>query len=145
MSFGFSVGDIIGAANLTYRLIKALHGSHDAGDEYRAAIDELGTFQQALIRVSCLWSNKNIRQDTLESASCIVMGAMDIIQTFLDRTKKYDRRLGGLGSNFGFASGLRKAAWTLYKAEDMKKLRDTLDSRVTALNLLLVAANLYAI
>jgi hypothetical protein len=47
MSFGFSVGDLIGAANLTYRLINALREHHDAGEEYRAAIDELGCYQSA--------------------------------------------------------------------------------------------------
>jgi len=142
MSFGFSVGDIISAANLTYRLIKALHGSQDAGEEYRAAINELGCVQQALIRVSCLGSNKDFPQATFESASCIIMGSMDIIKSFLDRTKKYDRRLGGLGTP-GFAQGLRKVGWTLFKEEDMKKLREALHARLAALGVLLAAANLY--
>ena len=142
MSFGFSVGDLIGAANLTYRLIKALHGSQDAGKEYRDAINELGCVQQALIRVSCLGANRNISQATFESASCIIMGSMDIIQSFLDKTKKYDRRLGGFGS-VGLAHNLRKVGWTLFKAEDMKKLRETLHARLSALGVLLVAANLY--
>ncbi|PVH98015.1 hypothetical protein DM02DRAFT_683495 [Periconia macrospinosa] len=143
MSFGFSIGDLIGAANLTYRLIKALHGSQDAGEEYRAAINELGCVQQALIRVSCLGSNKDFPRATFESASYIIMGSMDIIQSFLDRTKKYDKRLGSLGSS-GFAHGLRKVGWTLFKAEDMKKLRDTLHARLSTLGVLLAAANLYA-
>lgn len=142
MSFGFSVGDLIGAANVTYRLIKALHGSQDAGEEYRAAIEELGCVQQAFIRVSCLGSNKNFPRPTFESASCIIMGSMDIIQSFLDRTKKYDRRLGGLGSHGGLAAGWRKLGWSLFKAEDMKKLRETLHARLTALGVLLAAANL---
>jgi hypothetical protein len=142
MSSLFSVGDLIGAANLTYHLIKALHGSQDAGEEYRAAIDELGCFQQALIRVSCLRSEKDFPQATFESASCIIMKSMDIIQSYLDKTKKYDRRLGSLGSS-GFAHGLRKVGWTLFKAEDMKKLRETLHARLSALGVLLAAANLY--
>ena len=142
MSFGFSVGDLIGAANLTYRLIKALHGSHDAGEEYRAAINELGCFQQALIRVSCLGSSKDYSQATFESASCIIMGSMDIIQSFLDKTKRYDRRLGAVGSS-GLAQGLRKMGWTLFKAEEMKKLRETLHARLAALGVVLAAENMF--
>ena len=141
MSFGFSVGDLIGAANLTYRLIRALHGSQEAGEDYRAAIVELGCFQQALMGVSQLGSNKDFPQATFESASSIIMGSMDIIQTFLEKTKKYDKRLGKLGSS-GFAQGWRKVGWTLFKAEDMKKLRDTLHARLSSLSLLLAAANL---
>lgn len=141
MSTDFSVGELIGAANLTYRLIKALHGSHDAGDEYRAAINELGCVQQALVRVSCLGSNKNFPRATFDSASCLVMGSMDIIESFLNRTKKYDRRLGSLGSP-GFSQTWRKVGWTLFKAEEMKFLRDTLRTRLSALGILLAAANL---
>jgi hypothetical protein len=60
---------------------------------------------------------------------------------FLDKTKKYEKRLGGLG-NSGIAQNLRKVGWTLYKADDMKRLRETLHARLSSLNLLLVAANL---
>ncbi|KAH0537933.1 hypothetical protein FGG08_005415 [Glutinoglossum americanum] len=66
---------------------------------------------------------------------------MDIIQPFLDRTKKYDRRLGNLGSS-GFAHGLGKVGWTLFKAEDMKKLKETLHARLSVLGVLIAAANL---
>lgn len=143
MSFGFSVGDLIGAAGLVYRLIKALHGSQDAGEEYRAAISELGTYQQALMQVSRLKQNKHVPYATSECASDIVMGCMDIIKAFLDRTKKYDRRLGTLGSSgFALANGMRKMGWTLYKAEEMKTLRDTLRAQISNLNLLLAAAHL---
>lgn len=142
MSFGFSVGDLIGAGNLTYQLIKALHSSQDAGDEYRAAINELGCMQQAFMRVSCLSANPNISQATFESASCIVMGSMDIIKSFLEKTKRYDRRLGGGMGMTGLALNLRKVGWTLFKADDMKKLRESLQSRLAALSVLLMAANL---
>ena len=69
------------------------------------------------------------------------MEAMKIIESYLDKTKKYDRRLGGL-ANQGMAQNCRKVGWALYKADDMKKLRETLHARLNSLNLLLVAANL---
>jgi hypothetical protein len=141
MSFGFSVGDLIAAANLTYRLIRALRGCNDAGDDYRAAIHELGCMQQAFMRVSFLGSNSNTCNATFQSASYIIMGAMDTIQSFLDKTKKYDRRLGGLGSS-GLAQNMRKVGWTLYKADDMKRLRETLHARLSTLSVLLAAANM---
>jgi len=66
---------------------------------------------------------------------------MEVIESFLAKTKKYDRRLGGLGTS-GIAQNLRKVGWTLYKAEDMKKLRETLHARLSSLSVLLAAANL---
>jgi predicted TIM-barrel fold metal-dependent hydrolase len=142
MSFGFSIGDLIGAANLTYTLIKALQGSHDAGDDYRAAVHELGCMQQAFIQVSCLGANQKVSQATFASAAWIVMGAMEIIQKYLDKTKKYDQSLGGLRTS-GIRQNLRKVGWTLYKADEMKKLRETLHARLSSLSVLLAAANLY--
>jgi hypothetical protein len=142
MSFGFSVGDLIGAANLTHRLIRALQGCNDAGDDYRVAIDELGCMQHAFMKVYDLEKNPKCSGATFRAAYSIVMGAMDIIQSFLVKTKKYDRRLGGLGPS-SLAQNMRKVGWTLYKAEDMKKLRETLHARLSSLGVLLVAANLY--
>ncbi|KAF2852035.1 hypothetical protein T440DRAFT_516993 [Plenodomus tracheiphilus IPT5] len=142
MSFGFSVGDLIGAANLAQRLIQALRGSHDAGEDYRAAITELGYTQQAFFHVINLGSDKNLSRATFQSASCIVMGSIDIIQEFLDRTKKYDKRLGRFSAGpSGLAQGFRKVGWALFKAEDMKRLRATLHVKLTALGVLLAAAN----
>jgi len=141
MSFGFSVGGFIGAANLTGRLIQAINGSHDAGEDYRAALRELRCMQDAFIRVSRLGESRHVAQATFKSAAWIAMDAMKIIELFLDKTKKYDKRLGRLETS-GMAQNYRKVGWALYKADDMKKLRETLHARLTSLNLLLVAANL---
>lgn len=144
MSFGFSVGDFIGAANLAYKLIAALRENHGAGEEYRTAIDELGCYQAALMRVSHLERNKKIPRDTFYAASHMVMQSVDMIQSYLDQTKKYDQKLGRLDSS-GFRHGVRKVRWTLMKAEDMRKLREHLQHRNAALQLLLQCAGLYAI
>jgi hypothetical protein len=141
MSFGFSVGDFIGAANLTYKLIAALRENHGAGEDFRAAIDELGCYQAALMRVSYLERNKNIPRDTFDAASHMVMQSMEMIQDYLDQTKKYDQKLGRLESS-GFKYGVRKVLWTLLKAEDMKKLRENLQRRNAALQLLQQCAGL---
>lgn len=141
MSFGFSVGDLLGAANLTYRLIAALRENHDAGEEYRAAIDELGCYQTALMRVSYLGRSKNVPRDTFDAASYMVMQSMDMIQSYLEQTKKYDQKLGRAGVS-GFRHGVRKVRWTLLKADDMKKLRESLQRRNAGLQLLLQFAGL---
>jgi hypothetical protein len=144
MSFGFSVGDLIGAANLTYKLIAALRENHDAGEEYRDAIDELGCYQTALMKVSCLARNPSVSRDTFDAASHMVMQSMDMIQSYLDQTKKYDQRLGKAEPS-GFRYGVRKIRWTLLKADDMKKLRESLQRRNAGLQLLLQCAGLYVV
>ncbi|KAF3039884.1 hypothetical protein E8E12_003350 [Didymella heteroderae] len=141
MSFGFSVGDFVGAANLTHKLITALREHHDTGEEYRAAIDELNCYQTALMRVDYLARKKIVPRETFDAASLIVMQSMDIIQSYLEQTKKYDQKLGKAGLS-GVRHGFMKARWTLYKSDDMKKLRDSLQQRNANLQLLLQCAGL---
>lgn len=71
----------------------------------------------------------------------MVMQSMEMIQSYLDQTKKYDQKLGRLESS-GFKYGVRKVRWTLLKAEDMRKLRENLQRRNAALQLLLQCAGL---
>lgn len=141
MSFGFSVGDFIGAANLTFQLITALRNCHDASSDYRAAIDELGCYQTALMRVDYLGRKNYIARDTFDAASHMVMQSMEMIQSYLEQTKKYDKSLGKAGTS-GFRSSVRKVRWTLLKADDMKELRETLQKRNAGLQLLLQVAGL---
>jgi hypothetical protein len=142
MSFGFSVGDFVGAANLTYKLITALREHQDTGEEYHAAIDELNCYQTALMRVGYLARKKIVPRDTFDAASHIVMQSMEIIQSHLEQTKKYDQKLGRTGVS-GARQSLMRARWTLYKSDDMKKLRDSLQRRNASLQLLLQCAGLY--
>ena len=93
----------IGAANLTYRPIAALRENHGAGEEYRAAIDELGCYQAGLMRVSYLGRNKSVPRDTFDAASHMVMQRIEMIRSYLDQTKKYDQKLGKAES-LGFKS-----------------------------------------
>ena len=137
MSIGFSAGDLIGAANVTYHLIKALREYNDAGEDYRLAIEELGCMQQALIRVSCLVKDETFSGSAAQSARYIVLQSMGLIESYLERTKKYERSLGS--EKTGRRLRWRKVGWTLFKAEEMRDLRNTLHGRLTSLNVLLAA------
>jgi hypothetical protein len=98
MSFSFSVGGLIGAASLTHCLIRALQGSHDAGDDYRAAIHELGCMQHAFMKVYDLGKIPNTSGATFRSAYSIVMGAMYIIQSFLEKDQEIRPKAGETGT-----------------------------------------------
>ena len=57
MSFGYSVGDVLAGANLSYRLLRVMMDSKGASGEYRDAILELGAMQQAFMQVSQMKRN----------------------------------------------------------------------------------------
>ncbi|CAH0052820.1 unnamed protein product [Clonostachys solani] len=147
MSFGYSVGDFITGANITYRLIRVLADSSGASEEYQEAMLELSAMQQAFLQVSQMTQNPVIPQATVNSASHIVMSAMDIISHFLDRSRRYREKLGGgtnSGGNEGSMSRIEdswtKVGWSLFKKEELKDLRDRLHSRLSSIQLLLSAS-----
>jgi hypothetical protein len=98
MSFGYSVGDFIAGANLSYRLIKALSETQGAFLEYQEAIAEVASLQQMFLQqmfltVSQMRANSTLSQATINSAQLIVMSSMELIGAFLAKTQKYRERL----------------------------------------------------
>ncbi|KFY85218.1 hypothetical protein V500_08610 [Pseudogymnoascus sp. VKM F-4518 (FW-2643)] len=50
MSFGYSIGDFIAGANLSYRLLQALSSSQGPSQEYQEALIEIGAIHQAFLQ-----------------------------------------------------------------------------------------------
>lgn len=143
MSFGYSVGDFIGGANLTYRLIKALSETQGASVEYQEAIHELGSIQQTFLQVSQMKASNVLCQATINAASHIVLSSMELIGSFLERAKKYQRKLSGYNSGSSVVNGSwRKMGWALFKSDELKALRDALHLKLTAIGVLLSSARL---
>ncbi|KAI8629915.1 hypothetical protein F5Y19DRAFT_474858 [Xylariaceae sp. FL1651] len=136
MSFGFGVGDFIAGANLAHKLIRVMTETRGASIEYQEALAELCGIQQVFIQITQLSRNEILPKATLNSLAQIIMPSMGIIADFLDRTKHYQTKLSG-------GSGLSSSwlGWALFRKDELKLLRDTLHSRLSAINTLLAAAN----
>ena len=142
MSFGYSVGDFIAGANLTYRLIQALSETQGACVEYQEAMHELSSIQHTFLQVSQMKPSPLLNQATINAASHIVLSSMEIIGRFLERTKKYQKRLSGKPGGSVVADSWRKMGWALFKKEELKNLRDDLQMKLIAVSVLLSAAQL---
>ncbi|KAF5975020.1 hypothetical protein FCOIX_7925 [Fusarium coicis] len=140
MSFGYSVGDVISGANLTYRLIRIMADTEGGSDEYVEAMSELAAMQQAFLQISEIRNHKLLPPATVNAASHIVLSSMDTIAKFLERTKQYQRRLEDPRTST-FQSSWHKIGWTLYKSHELHSLRDALHSRLTSVQVLLSAAS----
>lgn len=117
MSFGYSVGDFIAGANLTYQLIRVLSETNSACLACQEAMMELGAMQQAFLQVSQLKYSDMLSMATTNSASYIVMSAMDIITNFLERTKQYRKKLRNSDSATGIGGSWCKIGLLLFKEE----------------------------
>ncbi|KAF5017060.1 hypothetical protein F66182_11066 [Fusarium sp. NRRL 66182] len=134
MSFGYSVGDVLAGANLTYRLLRAMADTKGASTEYFEAMAELSNIQQAFLQTSQIRSHEQLPPATINALSHIVLSSMDTIAKFLDRTKQYPR-------SKSFQNSWYKVGWTLYKSHELRALRDSLHSRLASIQVLLSAAS----
>lgn len=143
MSFGYSVGDFLSGANLTYQLIRALSESNGASIEYQEAIAELGAMQQTFLQVSRMKVTNNVSQATINAASHIVLSSMEIIGDFLMRTERYREKMCGRRSKNPLSDSWQKMGWVLFKKDELKLLRDSLQLKLSSISVLLATAHLY--
>jgi hypothetical protein len=141
MSFGFSVGDFLAGANLAYRLIRALSETRGARMEYQEVIDELGCIQQTFLQVEHMSSSNIFCQATINAISHIMNSSIDVMARFLEQTEKYRQSLSSNGGQSLAAESWRKIGWSLFKKEELTSLRDTLQTRLTAINILVSTAS----
>lgn len=140
MSFGFGVGDFIAGANLAYKLIQLMTQTQGATKEFQEALAEVCGIQQIFIQLTQLCRSESLPQATLNSMAHIIIPSMTIIADFLNKIKSYQEKLAA--SN-GISTTWCRMGWALCKSDELKLLRDTLHSRLTSINTLLMASNQY--
>jgi len=87
VSFGYSFGDFVAGANLSYRLIRALSETRGASHEYQKAINELASMQQTFLQVGQMRPSSTLSQAAINAASHIVLSSVNLIAEFQRRPK----------------------------------------------------------
>ena len=140
MSFGFSVGDFVAAANLAYKLVLALSESSGSSMEYQQLIQDLSCVHRTLLQVEQMKGANQLNQSTINALIYQVNSTKIPMQAFLEKTEKYRKALGGGGSSTIMKDSWRKIGWSLHKKEEVKALRDLLQLRLLSMNVLLSTA-----
>jgi hypothetical protein len=143
MSLGYSLGDFIVGANMTYRLIRALSETKGACMEYQEAMSELGALQQTFLQVGYLRPSHCLSQATINAAAYIVLSSVELIGEFLRKTQKYRQRFTRAGPGHAVSDSWQKMGWVLFKREELKALKDNLHLRLTNIGVLLSTAEMY--
>ncbi|TQW01187.1 tetratricopeptide repeat domain-containing protein [Cordyceps javanica] len=140
MSFGYSVGDLIAGANLTYKLIRIMADTKGASEEYLQAISEVSAMQQAFLQVGQIRAHKLLPPATVNATSHIVLSSVDTITAFLEKSRNYHAVLENRHAA-GLQTSWYKVGWTLYKSQELIELRDALRSRLVSVQTLLSSAS----
>lgn len=125
MSFGFSVGDFIGALTLAYEITSCLGEAHGAASEYQS-------IQQNLkLTLQCAQHADNISGPGSEEVKCAALACHQTVTQFLDCIKKYDKNLGeGHLSGHRLRDAVHKLSLRFTKKEDVKKFKEDMSLRM---------------
>ena len=126
MSFGFSVGDFVGTAQLAYNLYKYCYKvARDAPQEFKLLVNELGTIKMS---IELLADEAQNPESTLASGGEVrvrlVKELLERIEGTLNALQKHAERFGKLESS---RPGLKRA-WAQFRwsvdASDLDALRN---------------------
>jgi len=139
ITFG-AVGDIISVSLLAKDLITALSSAKGSSAEYQAIIRELHFLDQALLTVESLArKTQSCEVQALRlTAAQTVEKCRASIKEFLDKIRKYDKCLGGHGSDSVLKGAARKIQWKVCdKPKEIEKFRVELTGYTDSLGLIL--------
>jgi hypothetical protein len=141
MSFGWSAGDIVAAANLVNRIIKSVGNVGGAQEHFQELETELLSLSRALHEISVLTSEPGQIPEivALKFVACL---CEDALKRFYEKIKPFDATL-----SIGAESGIRKGKalpkmvrWELLVKKDIPELRSYLVAHIGSLTLRLNTA-----
>ncbi|RYO06490.1 hypothetical protein AA0121_g12037 [Alternaria tenuissima] len=147
VGFGFSVGDLIAIGKLAHEIANALGDCRGASAEYRSLIELLGSLKTSLNLISSFISTLPVTTSSrvgqafmngiLFHAGC----CYKLLNEFAADSRKYTQSLlNGQGSKAKVA--FRKIKWSLYSAEDSRRLERRLSTHMDAFDRYLLAINI---
>jgi hypothetical protein len=120
MSFGFSVGDILGGASLAYQLCKALSETKGSARDYQQLIAELNVVHKVLIQVEQLRVSNQLAQATLNALLFTINTANEAMEVFLADHEKYRESLKQGGSGNMLKDSWRKGKWAFEMESEVR-------------------------
>lgn len=143
-TFG-ALGDIISVCLIVKELVAALDDSKGSSAEYQQLIRELRALEHVLLQVDLVWRicESNIELNALRETSRRAAGqCRETIKSFLKKIKRYNPNLQESGSGSGIRDAVMKVRWHIGHSEELTKFRAEVNAHYSALNMLLLTANL---
>lgn len=143
MSFGFSVGDFITAANLIAQVVSALREAGGSASQYQHTTNKLGFLDRAICDVNRLEPVEGL-EATLEAIKTTALNCQLLLLEYLEDIRKYDKSLGPAQSSGVMKDVFLKTKWKVTKKlEAVIKLEAEIVAYLGAINLLLGLYKVY--
>jgi len=137
MSFGFSVGDFLAAANLIAEVVSALREAGGSGSQYQHITNKLEVLDRALRDVNRLEPAEGL-EEALEAIKTTALSCQIPLLEYLSKIGKYNKSLGTGQSSGVMKDVFSKMEWqTSKKSEAAMRLEAEIVAYLGAINLLL--------
>lgn len=145
MSFGFSVGDFITAADLIARVISALREAGGSASQYQHITNKLGFLDRAIRDVNRLEPVEGL-EATLEAIKTTALSCQLPLLEYLESIRSYNESLGRGQSSGVMKDVISKMKWQVSKKlEAAMKLEAEIVAYLGSINLLLSLYLMYAL
>lgn len=145
MSFGFSVGGFVAAADLIAQVVSALREAGGSASQHQHITSKLGYLDRALRDVNRLEPAEGL-ETTLEAIKTTALTCQLPLLEFLDNIRRYDDSLGPGQSSGVMRDVFLKMKWRVSKKlEAAMKLEAEIVAYLGAINLLLSLYKVYAL
>jgi hypothetical protein len=136
MSFGWSAGDIAVALKLLFNLVEALDSADGASRNYREAVGFLKDLTRTLTPLEKL-KDYNAYPSYASEISGQLQHIKKPIEDFLSSILKYEPSLGAKAPQGRHQQICRKLQWYLWKENKVIALRDTIESHMQIIDILM--------
>jgi hypothetical protein len=145
MSFCFSVGDFITAADLIAQVVSALREASGSASQHQHITNKLGFLDRAIRDVNRLEPAKGL-ETTLEAIKTTALTCQLPLLEFLENIRRYNNTLGPGQSSGVMKDVFLKMKWQMSKMlEAAMKLEAEIVAYLGAINLLLSLYKIYAL
>ncbi|OWY49740.1 ankyrin [Alternaria alternata] len=147
VGFGFSVGDLIAVGKLAHEIANALNDCRGASAEYRSLIELLESLKTSLnlignfISTLPVTTSSRVDQAFMNGILFHAGCCYKLLNEFAADSRKYTQSLlNGKGARAKIA--FRKIKWSLYSAEDSRRLEGRLGTHMEAFDRYLLVINI---
>ncbi|KAI9692342.1 MAG: hypothetical protein M1822_006573 [Bathelium mastoideum] len=145
--FGISIGDFIAVGQLAFEIAAALSDCRGAAAEYKSLIELLKSLKTSISLISNFVSDPsrftalNVDQAFMNGLAFHAGCCHRLLTQFVVDSRKYtDKLVNGQGNRV--QKTFRKLKWSLYSAEDARKLEQRLSSHLEAFDRYLLAVDI---
>ena len=135
-AFGFSVGDFVAVIQLINKISKAVRDAGGAVEDYQDTVSELESLKEIFKRLDSSHASPSWGENLSLPIKAHTESVLESLTRFSHVISKFDSNLGKTAPKGWTQGSWKKVQWSIQYAKEVEKLRASVGTCLSALNLL---------